>query len=118
MIADRLCEALRRHLACPGRPVVPAGGELLWRWFVDLSAARTWGMAGPDPISFDAIEAYRRLAQWPIEERHVRVLSALDAVFLEHFRRDAGKGDPEIGAAPRVSSRPISAGLFDAIFGG
>jgi len=109
MIADRLCEALRRHLAGPGRPSVPAGGELLWRWFTDLSAARTWGMAGPDPIAFGAIEAYARLTRWPIEERHVRVLRQMDATFLEHFRA---------GATPRtVSARPLTAGVFDAVFG-
>lgn len=109
MIADRLCEALRRHLAGPGKPVVPAGGELLWHWFVSLSSARTWGMAGPDPISFEAIEGYRRISRWPIEERHVRTLRAMDATFVEHFRR---------GAAPReVSARPLTAGVFDAVFG-
>ena len=109
MITDRLCDALRRHLAGPGRPVVPAGGELLWRWFTDLSAARTWGMAGPDPIGFEAIDAYRRLTRWPIEERHVRTLRAMDDVFREHFRA---------GATTReVSARPLTAGVFDAVFG-
>lgn len=110
MIADRLCDALRRHLAGPGRPVIPAGGGLLWSWFVDLSAARTWGMAGPDPIGFAAIEAYRRLTEWPIEARHVLTLMAMDEAFREHFRADHG-------AKARVSDRPMTAGLFDAMWG-
>jgi hypothetical protein len=104
-----MCRALADHLAKPGRPIVPAGGELLWRWFSDLSAVRTWGIAGPDPIGFDAIEAYRRLTRWPIEERHVRVLRAMDGVFVRHFK--AG------GATPPVPGRPLTAKLFDAAFG-
>lgn len=108
MIKDRLCKALRRHLAGPGRPVVPAGGELLWSWFVDLSAARTWSVSGPDPIGFAAIESYRRLSGWPIEERHVGILMEMDETFRLHFRG---------GAERRVSSRPLTAALFDASFG-
>jgi hypothetical protein len=106
--SERMGAALKVHLANPGRPIIPAGGDLLWRWFADLSAGRTWGMAGPDPISFEAIDAYRRLTRWPIEERHVRVLLAMDEVFRRHCTADGVGGKPQ--------SRPLTAALFDAVF--
>jgi hypothetical protein len=104
-----LCEALAAHLSRPGRPDLPAGGDLFWRWFADLSAGRTWSVAGPAPIAFGEVEAYRRLTGWPIEERHLRILRAMDEVFLDHFRRPTGERT--------VAARPMTAGLFDALFG-
>lgn len=118
MIRDRLCAALRQHLARPGRPVIPAGGELFWRWFVDLSAARGWGMTGPNPITFEAIDAYSRLTGWPIEPRHVGTLRALDEVFVDHFRQQARENTTGAGHVSRISDRPVTAPLFDAMFGG
>lgn len=105
----RLCEVLTEHLNRPGRLLLPAGGDLLWRWFTDPSGSRTWGMAGPGPITLGEIEAYRRLTGWPIEERHVRILRAMDGAFLRHFQTPAGERTG--------SARPLTAGLFDAIFG-
>lgn len=117
MIRDRLCRALGEHLARPGRPIIPAGGELLWSWFCDLSAARGWGMTGPAPITFEAIEAYRRLTGWPMEMRHVGTLRAMDAVFVEHFRQQMRETTTDSGASSRISDRPVTAALFDTMFG-
>jgi len=102
-----MCASLSDHLKEGGRPVVPAGGDLLWKWFLDLSATRTWGRGRPDPICLGEIDAYRRLTSWPISERHVRVLLAMDDAFLRHFLPATGPG---------AISRPLTASLFDAIF--
>ena len=107
-LTEHLCTALAAHLNKPHRPALPAGGALLWRWFVDLSSARTWGMAGPDPISLEAIDVYRRLTGWPIEERHIRTLREMDEVFRRHCKAAV--------AEPTTGSRPLSAALFDATF--
>lgn len=109
-----LCAELRRNLEKGGRPSIPAGGELLWRWFTDLTAARGWGAAGPNPISFSEIAAYARLSNWPIEPRHVTVLQAMDREMLAHFRRGIEAGKP---GGRTISSTPLSAGMMDAMFG-
>lgn len=112
-----LCAALRKNLQKGGRPAIPAGGELLWRWFLDLNAARSWGAAGPNPIPFSGIDSYARVSGWPIEPRHVSILQAMDREMLAHFRRSAGMARPGVKTLPAISSTPISAGMIDAMFG-
>lgn len=107
-VSRLMCGAVADHLVKPGRPVVPAGGELLWKWFVDLSAVRSWGTDGPNPIPFCEIEAYRLVTGWGIEERHVSILRAMDETFLRHFQSPA----PERAISPR----PLTTNLFDAMF--
>lgn len=112
-----LCAGLRRNLEKGGRPSIPAGGELLWRWFTDLSAARGWGAAGPNPISFSEIAAYARLTSWPIEPRHVAILQAMDREMLAHFRRKTESAKPGVKTLPPISTTRLSPGMMDAMFG-
>ncbi len=104
-----LCDAIRLNLETGGRPKVPVGGELLWRWFGDLTASRRRTVIGPDPISLAEIEAYCHLTKWPIEERHIRILAAMDETFRRHCSPSSNDQ-----SAP---SRPMTAVLFDAMFG-
>lgn len=112
-----LCEELERSLASSSYRIrLPAGTELLWRWFADLNHCRTFGASGPDPIQYTAIEAYSRLTRWPIAAHHVEILLALDAVFLRHYAQRSQKLDG-VKTLPPVSEVPLSAGLLDAMFG-
>ncbi len=114
-----LCEELRRQLGT-NRPTtlkLPAGGELLWKWFIDLSRARTFHMAGPNPISYAEIGAYATAARWPIGPHHVDILTAMDRVFLDHYAKPAAKTPDGVKTLPPVSQVPMSASLFDAMFG-
>lgn len=68
-------------------PPLPEGGEHLFDWFLELSAARGAGMSGPLGISYSELLAWSRLtgrrpAPWEVE-----ILRALDAVFLAASRR-------------------------------
>lgn len=112
-----LCAELRRQLgqnASP--PKLPAGGELLWSWFLDLSRLRTYHPGGPNPISYRDIADYALVTGWPIAPRHISILLKMD----ETWRSGAlGRTDatPE-GAKtlPPVSRHAINVGLFDAMF--
>ena len=99
--ARLMAEALRRHMQTRGPVRLPDAGGFYWRAFADLSAARSYGPGGPMPISLEAIEAWVRLARVPLELRHVAVIRAMDAAFLE----EAGK-PPELTAT-----------AFDALLG-
>lgn len=107
-----LVDSVAASVAGRRRVQVPVGGELVWRWFADLSAARSYGAAGPNPISFTEIEAYRRLHPVPIEGRHVDLLRAMDDAWL--------RGQTADGDNPAVNPRramPVTPALFDAVFG-
>ncbi|CUX15431.1 MULTISPECIES: hypothetical protein [Agrobacterium] len=118
-LADHLCAELKRQLEArsPVAPRIPTGGELLFRWFLDLHQARTYHAAGPNPISHAEILAYTQLMRWPIEPRHVSILRAMDRTYLECQslrKNDAPEGVKNL---PPISSAPLTAGLVDAIFG-
>lgn len=64
-------------------PAMPVETAYLWRWWCDLSRARTMGWSAPDPMSWGDCEAYLRLisvrpARWEVE-----ALRLLDDAFLE-----------------------------------
>lgn len=112
-----LCEAVRQ-VAVHGRKVtIPAGGDLLWRWFCDLSRTRTYSMNGPNPVSFSEIEAYARLYQLPIEPRHVASLRAMDETFLDCSYQKREQAPEGVKTLPPKSHHAMTAGMFDAIFG-
>ncbi|MFS8124204.1 hypothetical protein QD336_17430 [Rhizobium sp. BR 250] len=89
----------------------------MWKWFIDLNRTRTFHMAGPNPISFAEIDAYARVSGWPISERHVAIITAMDGAFLSHHAQQSSKKPDGVKMLPPVSKVPLSAGLLDAMFG-
>ncbi|WP_455906073.1 phage tail assembly chaperone [Agrobacterium fabrum] len=114
-----LCAELRRQLESKTStaPRIPDGGDLLFRWFLDLHQARTYHAAGPNPISHSEILAYAQLMRWPIEPRHVSILRAMDRTYLEASMKPPSAAPEGVKTLPPVSSAPVSAGLIDAMFG-
>ena len=117
MRTARLVAALEQHLVTGKMPAIPAGGDLIYRWFADLSMARSWHYAGPNPISYAEIEAYCRLHRWPMEPHHVDAIRALDRAFVDQYHHAVTKRNDGAKGGSIVSERPMSAGLFDAMFG-
>lgn len=118
-IEKLLCAELKRQLEAKGMCVmhIPAGGELLWRWFLDLNRTRTYHMSGPNPISYSEIQSYAAASRWPVEPRHVAILRAMDEVWLEHAQKRATPLPEGVKASPPVSSTPLTVGMLDAMFG-
>ena len=95
----------------------PAGSDLLWQWFTDLSRARSYNAAGPNPITYAEIEAYARLHRWPLRPDHVAALRQLDDAYLEHAYTKR-QGAPEgVKTLPPLSEHPMTGAMFDALFG-
>ena len=112
-LEKQLIEALRKTLA-GGKPVVPEAGRLLWSFFVELSAARSYSMTGPNPISHAEIEAWARLHRWPLKLRHIATLRTMDDAWLQHAHSSTtGKGGKTL---PRSSAQEITPAAFDAVF--
>ncbi|MGN7829623.1 phage tail assembly chaperone [Agrobacterium radiobacter] len=118
-LRDLLCAELKRQLEArsPVAPRIPAGGDLLWRWFMDLHRSRTLHAAGPNPIAYAEIVAYAALMRWPIEPRHVSVLRAMDQTYLEASMKPQAAAPEGVKTLPPISSAPVTAVLVDAMFG-
>lgn len=113
-----LCAELKRQLEAKGACTmhVPAGGDLLWGWFLDLNRTRTYHAAGPNPLQPSEIEAYARLMRWPMESRHVAILLAMDNIWIENAARRVAPTPDGVKKLPSVSATPLTAGLLDAMF--
>lgn len=109
--------ALIHSLDTDDPPRLPAGGDLLWSWFCDLASTRSMHMAGPNPIANTEIAAYCAMMRVPMRPPHVAILKAMDRAFLDHAAR-ARPGEPDSAQkATAISTRPMTAALFDALFG-
>ncbi|WP_275788561.1 phage tail assembly chaperone [Pararhizobium gei] len=116
-LSDRLCQTLRKRLESGGKPRLPAGGQMLWAWFCDLSRSRSYHAAGPNPISFVEIAAYRDLHRIPMDVRHVEILRAMDEVYLESTMKRTAPAEDGTKRMPKPLDQPMWSGLFDAMFG-
>jgi hypothetical protein len=76
---------------------MPCGGEVVWRWFVDLAAARRQSGMGTSPLVWADVGAYFRLWRTVPRPWELQALRALDGVYLRvageiaEQRRRAGK---------------------------
>lgn len=113
-LQKQLCAALEARMK--GRKVqLPEGGGPVLDAFLALSRARSYGPLGPNPISFTEIAAWCSLMRVPLAPHHVRIITALDEVWLAQVaKREAPEG---VKALPPISEHPLSAGIFDAVFG-
>lgn len=112
-----LCDELKRNLRDGGAPQIPAGGDLLWRWFLDLNRSRRHHMGGPEAITYAEIAAYGTVNRWPLEPHHVAILRAMDAVYLECAYAKTAKAPEGVKTLTLPSQHAMTTGLFDAMFG-
>lgn len=116
-LKKQLCEAMQAHLATGKSPTLPEAGRLLWGFYGDLAATRTWHNSGPNPISYGEIEAWSRLHRWPLEPHHVEIIKAMDSTWLEHtYATMRGQRDG-VKSIPKRSSQAMNPAAFDAVFG-
>jgi hypothetical protein len=113
----QLVAAMKTHLS-GGQISVPIAGDLVWRWFGDLSSTRTWHNAGPNPIAHTEILAWMGAARWPLGPRHIRLIRALDDEWIAHFYAQRSRERAEVRTLPLPSEHAVSPLLFDAMFGG
>ncbi|MDI7864097.1 hypothetical protein MRS76_19290 [Rhizobiaceae bacterium n13] len=119
-LRDLMIACLLRQLEAkgPSVPVIPAGGDLLWKWFMALHRTRQTGFSGPEPIRYGEIEAYNRLMGEGIEPRHITILLAMDHAYLDAIHQRRAPVPDGVKKLAPVSSTPITAGTIDAMFGG
>lgn len=72
-------------------PGIPDALAPAWGWFCELSAARSGGGAGPNPLAYSEIKAWAELTRRTLAPRDVEVIVRLDAALLrtwaEHDER-------------------------------
>lgn len=65
-------------------PAIPACVETAWVWFFELNRARSGTGLGINPLSYAEISAWSELTGNRPAPFELRVIRALDEVYLEH----------------------------------
>ena len=118
VFGQKMIDALLETLAT-GKPTrVPAGGDLIWQWFTDLSATRSSHMSGPNPITYQEIVAYSKTNRWELAPNHIALIRAMDDAYINDFysKRAKNKDGGSVKTIARSSSAVITPALFDALF--
>lgn len=57
----------------------------IWEWFWQINKGRTYHMSGPNPITWQDIEAWSNLLSTQIQPIEVEILKEIDSVYLEYM---------------------------------
>lgn len=93
---------------------VPEACRLLWRWFTDLSATRTYHAAGPNPISYTEIVAYADATRTPLRAEDVAAIRRIDDAWIGATYRTRTSVTKTL---PLDKGQPLTAAAFDAVWG-
>lgn len=63
----------------------------VWDAFMEISRGRSYGMAGPNPISYENINSWQSLSGVELSLWEVKVIQSLDELWLEIMQEDKSK---------------------------
>ena len=63
-------------------PDIPAGWEVFWEWFWELSSGRGHTGFGPQPLSWQDMEAWARISGIELQPWQALVFRAMDQAWL------------------------------------
>lgn len=73
------------------QPEYPSPMTIWWELFQDLTASRSLGFSGPNPLSFQEVRAYQELVGIKLSVLAVQAIFRLDSAFLEVSYEDRKK---------------------------
>ena len=66
-------------------PEIPFYLEHVWNWFWQIHKGRTYGMSGPNAITWENILAWRMLLDIQIRPIEVEILNEIDSAYLKYI---------------------------------
>lgn len=66
-------------------PEIPFYLEHIWGWFWQIHRGRSHGMAGPNPITWENILAWRDLLEIQIRPIEIEIINEMDSVYLKYI---------------------------------
>jgi hypothetical protein len=63
-------------------PVMPDIARHLWDYFLELHRGRTYGASGPNPLSYEGIQAWCNLSGVALYSYEVDVIKELDSMWV------------------------------------
>lgn len=69
--------------------IFPDAASHIWATFIELHEGRTYGMSGPNPISYDIIKSWCDLTQISLSPWELELIKALDSIWLKTISEEA-----------------------------
>ena len=70
----------------------PYEGIYIWDCFTDLHRKRSYNASGPNPISFEGLQAYQRTYGLRLRPWESSLIMQIDDVYLEESYKKSGNG--------------------------
>lgn len=66
-------------------PEIPFYLEHIWEWFWQLHRGRSYGMSGPNPITWENILAWKNLLEIQIRPIEIEIINEIDSMYLKYI---------------------------------
>ena len=68
-------------------PEIPFYLTHIWDWFWQIHKGRSYGMSGPNPLTWPDIEAWRNILNIQIRPLEVELIKEIDSTYLEYLAK-------------------------------
>ena len=82
-VAKQLGKDLKEVEKANADAIFPDVASHLWATFIELHDGRTYGMSGPNPISYDIIKAWCDLTGVDLSPWEVTIIKSLDNLWIK-----------------------------------
>lgn len=69
--------------------IFPDVASHLWAAFIELHNGRTYGMSGPNPISYDIIESWCNLSSIDLSYWEIEIIKSLDNLWIKTMNEES-----------------------------
>jgi hypothetical protein len=88
-VAKQLGKQLEEVEDFNARAIFPDAASHIWTAFIELHDGRTYGMNGPNPISYDIIHAWCSLTGIYLSPWELGVIKSLDSIWMKTISEEA-----------------------------
>lgn len=88
-VAKQLGKQLEDIEQANAQALFPDAASHLWYTFIELHDGRTYGMSGPNPISYDIIKSWSEINDIELSPWEVDIIKSLDNLWLKTMNEEA-----------------------------
>lgn len=81
-VAKQLGKDLQEVEQVNAEAIFPDAASHIWAAFIELHDGRTYGMSGPNPISYDTIQSWCKLSGVDLSYWEVRIIKSIDNIYI------------------------------------